>query len=394
MSDNDDGFVGVDTQGQGPTSATTATNLPDTAPVQDGLRQSSLLLPGVGMHQQHMGCSMGCTHSSFMEGCCGISGQKEESTYETRDEEDSSWKEEGEGYWGENGTEGVGGKTQFSGLIEETTAVQCEDCQKWRKVPRSFAEVLPDSWVCSKNTWDVAFADCSVGEERFVEADDLSYGDILQKFLPKGGKEGDSLHRRLSESAAWLEERLTTLKLAEKRQPDKTLSFVSYSDLIKELCPDTITDKGIRFLALMGKHIKNFNPLIYGAIFHYLDNHNCPNGLMPVFALVLMMLSDFKLSFKAAHELVCDFVREQHRVNGKKKDFANFIWLQMSGWSDKENDTAEKIIGGKHKASSSVTFPLPLTSTSPLFPPQLSRNEGPLQVFGGERGLQVSDEGF
>ncbi|GMI41249.1 hypothetical protein TrCOL_g4943, partial [Triparma columacea] len=84
---------------------------------------------------------------------------------------------------GENGTKGVGGKTQFSGLIEETTAVLCDDCQKWRKVPSSIAGGLPDSWVCSMNTWDVAFADCSVGEERFDEADDelpgASWGDAL-----------------------------------------------------------------------------------------------------------------------------------------------------------------------------------------------------------------------
>ena len=122
----------------------------------------------------------------------------------------------------------------------------------------------------------------------------------------------------------------------------------------------------------MGKKIKNFNPINISALIHYLDHHNCPNGLMPVFALVLMILSEYTLSFKAAHELICDFAREQHTVNGKK-DFANLLWLNISEWSDEKNNTAEKIFGGKYKASIFRNFstpshfyfsPLP-TSTQP-----------------------------
>ena len=47
--------------------------------------------------------------------------------------------------------------------------MQCESCSKWRSVPPHIVdEGLPDSWVCSMNTWEVAFAKCIVEEEVFV----------------------------------------------------------------------------------------------------------------------------------------------------------------------------------------------------------------------------------
>lgn len=44
--------------------------------------------------------------------------------------------------------------------------VQCNKCNKWRRVP-AFIKVsdLPDVWVCSQNTWATAFARCSAKEE-------------------------------------------------------------------------------------------------------------------------------------------------------------------------------------------------------------------------------------
>lgn len=35
---------------------------------------------------------------------------------------------------------------------EKIQWVQCEDCQKWRKLPAS--ALLPSRWTCSDNQWD------------------------------------------------------------------------------------------------------------------------------------------------------------------------------------------------------------------------------------------------
>lgn len=45
--------------------------------------------------------------------------------------------------------------------------VQCEKCQKWRRLPpRISAEDLPDVWYCSMNTWDINLATCTAIEDK------------------------------------------------------------------------------------------------------------------------------------------------------------------------------------------------------------------------------------
>lgn len=50
---------------------------------------------------------------------------------------------------------------------DETTGwVQCNRCNKWRKLGASTAQShLPDVWFCENNTWAPQFANCNVPEE-------------------------------------------------------------------------------------------------------------------------------------------------------------------------------------------------------------------------------------
>jgi hypothetical protein len=44
--------------------------------------------------------------------------------------------------------------------------VQCEKCEKWRKLPPDIsADELPDTWYCSMNTWNPASASCQAPED-------------------------------------------------------------------------------------------------------------------------------------------------------------------------------------------------------------------------------------
>ena len=48
--------------------------------------------------------------------------------------------------------------------------VQCEKCEKWRRLPpRISAEELPDVWYCSMNTWDINLATCTAIEDKHEE---------------------------------------------------------------------------------------------------------------------------------------------------------------------------------------------------------------------------------
>lgn len=54
---------------------------------------------------------------------------------------------------------------------QEQKWVQCSKCSKWRKVPAGVSdEDLGDDWVCKDNTWDGAYAACTVPEEQALVA--------------------------------------------------------------------------------------------------------------------------------------------------------------------------------------------------------------------------------
>ena len=55
---------------------------------------------------------------------------------------------------------------------DEQEWVQCESCQKWRKLPANGsvkADSLPDVWYCSMNTWNPKEASCVADEENYNE---------------------------------------------------------------------------------------------------------------------------------------------------------------------------------------------------------------------------------
>jgi len=67
--------------------------------------------------------------------------------------------------------------------------VQCEKCEKWRKLPPQIsADELPDVWYCSMNTWNPGSASCSAPEDKAEAgltdifsngADKLSYRNLI-----------------------------------------------------------------------------------------------------------------------------------------------------------------------------------------------------------------------
>jgi len=66
-----------------------------------------------------------------------------------------------------SGKNGKGNKQQSKEKPENQEWVQCENCEKWRKLPlRISAEDLPDKWYCHMNTWDPSTASCDVAEEK------------------------------------------------------------------------------------------------------------------------------------------------------------------------------------------------------------------------------------
>ena len=61
----------------------------------------------------------------------------------------------------------VGGKQGKDKADDSQEWVQCEKCDKWRRLPpRIKAEELPDVWYCSMNTWDVKAASCAAPEDK------------------------------------------------------------------------------------------------------------------------------------------------------------------------------------------------------------------------------------
>lgn len=61
----------------------------------------------------------------------------------------------------------VGGKQAKEEADDSQEWVQCEKCDKWRRLPpRIKAEDLPDVWYCSMNTWDVRSASCAAPEDK------------------------------------------------------------------------------------------------------------------------------------------------------------------------------------------------------------------------------------
>ncbi|CAB9503547.1 CW-type Zinc Finger [Seminavis robusta] len=58
--------------------------------------------------------------------------------------------------------------------IDNVEWVQCEKCDKWRKLPSEIsADELPDVWYCSMNTWNPQSASCSAAEDSLENQQDV-----------------------------------------------------------------------------------------------------------------------------------------------------------------------------------------------------------------------------
>jgi hypothetical protein len=66
-----------------------------------------------------------------------------------------------------------------TGATDETDNlewVQCEHCQKWRKLPAHVsADDLPETWYCSMNTWNVASSSCDAPEDKADGLQDVGF---------------------------------------------------------------------------------------------------------------------------------------------------------------------------------------------------------------------------
>lgn len=72
-------------------------------------------------------------------------------------------------------------------LLFQVNWVQCNRCSKWRKTsPHIDVDSLPDTWLCEDNTWNTAFAKCSVKEEVDASASSTTTGVVAVKDSNKG----------------------------------------------------------------------------------------------------------------------------------------------------------------------------------------------------------------
>eukprot|EP01035_Chromulina_nebulosa_P017192 gene17192-22712_t len=62
--------------------------------------------------------------------------------------------------------------------VSDNPWVQCDQCQKWRKLPKHIdPSNLPEKWYCTMNIWDVKHNQCTDDEER--ENDEINRNDSL-----------------------------------------------------------------------------------------------------------------------------------------------------------------------------------------------------------------------
>jgi hypothetical protein len=85
--------------------------------------------------------------------------------------------------------------------------VQCERCEKWRKLPPHVAaDDLPDVWYCSLNTWNPASASCDAPEDKADGLQDVGFhsGSAPGKLTYRSlifGNTGRKANRPISERA-------------------------------------------------------------------------------------------------------------------------------------------------------------------------------------------------
>lgn len=90
---------------------------------------------------------------------------------------------------------GSKGKKQKEAVSQEW--VQCEKCEKWRRLPpRVKAKDLPDVWTCDMNDWDPRSASCAVQEDHKVDKAINPDKDIIGKDGLNSGVQTNKLSYR------------------------------------------------------------------------------------------------------------------------------------------------------------------------------------------------------
>ena len=63
---------------------------------------------------------------------------------------------------------GHSGKGKKQKEVKDHEWVQCERCEKWRRLPLHIsAKDLPENWFCSMNHWDPRSASCAFKEDDY-----------------------------------------------------------------------------------------------------------------------------------------------------------------------------------------------------------------------------------
>ncbi|DAZ99104.1 TPA: hypothetical protein N0F65_008409 [Lagenidium giganteum] len=114
---------------------------------------------------------------------------------------------------------------------EEAKWVQCDECKKWRLVPRQLdLNSMPERWYCHMNYWDKRFASCAVAEE------------VVEKKLKKRSSSGSSSTTAKRSKA----------RVKGKARPAKSAPAASSAAVAGASAPGTLTTTALSQQAVLG----------------------------------------------------------------------------------------------------------------------------------------------
>jgi len=128
---------------------------------------------------------------------------------------------------------GTAGRLQQKEDAQNVEWVQCEKCDKWRKLPPHItAAELPDIWYCEMNTWNPGAASCSAAEDkaegqhdiRVDSSADVGSNKLSYRNLIFGS--GRKVNRPLSERARAAE----SIFVSPTDDPDLGYPTVAYAN--------------------------------------------------------------------------------------------------------------------------------------------------------------------
>jgi hypothetical protein len=169
--------------------------------------------------------------------------------------------------------------------------VQCEKCEKWRKLPPHIsADELPDVWYCELNTWNPASASCDAPEDKAegvldvggfgnsgVSAGKLTYRNLIF------GSTGRKPNRPISERMRAAESLFST-GLEEDEAPSKVL-YADSSAYISRGRPHLVDENDGRLVlevmsrSFLWQELKNTQSL------HSTSINDLPANQIPLSAL-------------------------------------------------------------------------------------------------------------